>query len=846
MTKKLFISYSHKDESHRSELETHLAMLKRKNIVSVWHDRKIVAGDEWKNEIDTNLESADIILFLISPDFLASDYCYDIEVKKAMEIHDACQAKIIPIIVRNCDWHDCEFSKLQALPKDAKAIAIWDDKDSAWLDVTNGLKKHIADFVQKSTSVETILEKEKFQPNSEIMDWLDDTEVLLTHRKVNKVKLSDVYVSPYIESENEVPSKEIKILNSDVILKKPDYYLINGEEQQGKTTLLKHIYKQLLNDNYIVIYLSAGEIKSSNLEEIISNAIQKQYSNSDPSPLKTTGKQVLLLDNIDSVGLNAKYRNKLIKDINAKFNFVVTTCDTSFNYISADIAELNAYQRCTILGLGHTKRAEIVKRWVSLGVEESISDTDLYTQCDELTTKLDMVIRKNVVPSKPFYILLFLQIFEASTKQNLELTSSGHCYQQLIYQAFNHVAISKNEIDKYLNVLSELAWAIHKNENGLNLSQLNDFFKIYNNTFLTVNDKETINKLKQAAIIHEKNSLIHFKYPYLFYFFTAKKIAESFSDSELVKDEIKILLSKLHREDCANILVFVTHHTKDSWVLEEIQSVLSELFSDQKAADLSKEQLKFMEEFIAQIPELIIEQREIKDEREKHTQRLDQLDKQQDDNEFESTDILANINKAFKGMEIAGQIIRNRHAALKRDALFNLASHGALTGLRFLNYLINLSDISKVEIVKFIEQRLSEHPNHSDKDIQKYAEKIFLLLTYNVINVVIRKIASSIGSKEASEIYASLEQKESSPAIILLNQAIELHFKKNLDIATVSEAITKLKGNPTCLRILKEIVVQHTYMFPINYKEKQQLSSLLGISVEVQRIMDSKKIGKGL
>ena len=105
----------------------------------------------------------------------------------------------------------------------------------------------------------------------------------------------------------------------------------------------------------------------------------------------------------------------------------------------------------------------------------------------------------------------------------------------------------------------------------------------------------------------------------------------------------------------------------------------------------------------------------------------------------------------------------------------------------------------------------------------KYAEKIFLLLTYNVINVVIRKIASSIGSKEASEIYASLEQKENSPAIILLNQAIELNFKKNLDIATVSETITKLKGNPTCLRILKEIVVQHTYMFPISYKEKQQI-----------------------
>lgn len=845
MSKKVFISYSHKDETHKSELEVHLAMLKRKNIVSVWHDRKIIAGDGWKNEIDLNLESADIVVFLISSDFLASEYCYDIEVKKAMERHEAGLAQIIPIIVRDCDWHDCDFSKLQALPKDAKPIALWDDKDSAWLDVTNGLKTHIANFIQKSSPAEIILEKEKFQPVAEITEWLDDTEVLLTHRKVNKVRLSDVYVSPDLESENELPTKEIKIINSNVILKKPDLYLINGEEQQGKTTLLKHTYKQLLDSDYVVIYLSAKEIKNSNLDEIVNNAIQKQYQNLSVERFEATKKKALLLDNIDNIGLNTKYRNKFIKDINSKFSFVITTCDTSFNYISADISELNAYQRYSLLGFGHTKRAEMVKNWVSLGVEESISDTDLYSQCDDLVAKLDTVIRKNIVPTKPFYILLFLQIFEAYTKQNLELTSSGHCYQQLIYQALDHVAIPKNEVEKYLNVLTELAWAIHKNENGLNHSQLNDFFSSYNDTFLTVNNKETIDKLKQAAIINEKNTLTNFKYPYLFYFFTAKKIAESFSSSSVVKDEIKILLCKLHREDYANILVFVTHHTKDSWVLEEIQSVLSGLFSDQKAADLSKEQLKFMDEFIAQIPELIIEQREIKDERENHNNRLDELDKNQEDSEFESVDILANINKAFKGMDIAGQIIRNRHATLTRDALFSLASHGALTGLRFLNYFINLSDISKLEIVKFIEQRLSEHPNHSDKDIQKYAEKIFLMLTYDVINVVIRKIATSIGSKEASEIYENLENTEKTPAIILLNQAIDLHFKKKLDIKTVCETAEKLKNNQVCLRILKEIVIQHTYMFPVNFKEKQQLSELLNISIEGQRIMDLKKIAKG-
>ena len=144
---KLFISYSHKDDSHREELEERLAMLKRNNIVSVWHDRKILAGEEWKDKIDDKLESADIILFLISPSFLASNYCFDVEVKKAMEKQAAGTAKIISIIVRTCDWHECEFSKFQAVPKDARPLDLWENKDSAWQDVIDGLKLHIKEFI---------------------------------------------------------------------------------------------------------------------------------------------------------------------------------------------------------------------------------------------------------------------------------------------------------------------------------------------------------------------------------------------------------------------------------------------------------------------------------------------------------------------------------------------------------------------------------------------------------------------------------------------------------------------------------------------------------------------------
>ncbi|MCG9890853.1 MAG: TIR domain-containing protein [Thermosynechococcaceae cyanobacterium MS004] len=139
---RLFYSYSHKDEALRDELETHLKLLQRQGLIEPWHDRKIAPGQEWKGEIDSNLERADIILLLISADFIASDYCYDIEMTRALARYEAKEAEVIPIIVRDCSWHSAPFGKLQALPKEAKAVTnkdAWYSHDPAWTDVERGI-----------------------------------------------------------------------------------------------------------------------------------------------------------------------------------------------------------------------------------------------------------------------------------------------------------------------------------------------------------------------------------------------------------------------------------------------------------------------------------------------------------------------------------------------------------------------------------------------------------------------------------------------------------------------------------------------------------------------------------
>ena len=135
MAIEVFISYSHQDQALRTELEKHLSNLKRQNIITSWYDGDIIPGAEWEPEIMQHLKRAQIILLLVSADFIASDFCYSKEMKEAFARHDANQARVIPILLRPTDLKDSPLTKLKMLPTDAKAVTRWPTLDDAFEDV---------------------------------------------------------------------------------------------------------------------------------------------------------------------------------------------------------------------------------------------------------------------------------------------------------------------------------------------------------------------------------------------------------------------------------------------------------------------------------------------------------------------------------------------------------------------------------------------------------------------------------------------------------------------------------------------------------------------------------------
>lgn len=149
MKVKVFLSYSHEDEKMKEQLDKHLIMLKRNEKIDSWNDRCLIAGQKLEKNTLGQLESSDVIVLLVSTDFLASNYCYEKEMKIALEKNEKGEAIVIPVILRTCDWLNSPLKDLLAVPKDGKPINKWEDKDEAYYNVKQNIEKAIDNYFLK-------------------------------------------------------------------------------------------------------------------------------------------------------------------------------------------------------------------------------------------------------------------------------------------------------------------------------------------------------------------------------------------------------------------------------------------------------------------------------------------------------------------------------------------------------------------------------------------------------------------------------------------------------------------------------------------------------------------------
>ena len=165
----VFLSYAHRDERLREELEKHLAALRRSAVITSWHDRRITPGAELDGEVDRHLQTSNLILLLISPDFINSDYCYRRELRAALKRHASGEVRVIPIILRPVDWLRTPIGRLLALPRDGKPVTTWPRRDEALLDVAKGVRRAAEEIGLRKHRSMTRLRIERARKASTVM-----------------------------------------------------------------------------------------------------------------------------------------------------------------------------------------------------------------------------------------------------------------------------------------------------------------------------------------------------------------------------------------------------------------------------------------------------------------------------------------------------------------------------------------------------------------------------------------------------------------------------------------------------------------------------------------------------
>ena len=257
---KLFYSYSHKDENFRDELAKFLAPLRDSVQLDEWHDRRIQAGAAIHGAIDRNIEDSDIILLLLSPDYLASSEC-KAEMRTAMDLRRSSGTSVIPVILRPCGWKSYPIEDLRAIPTDALPVTNWEHADSAYLDIYHNIKN--------------VVETMPFNPTTECLASLTEVE-FISQNKVNLV-LDDIFVFPNIESSLGQRS----VTDFDQIWAANKHVILHGDERTGKTVLCRKLVLNESSHNRPVMLLSGPDITTSrNHEQLIRRKFRENFRGS--------------------------------------------------------------------------------------------------------------------------------------------------------------------------------------------------------------------------------------------------------------------------------------------------------------------------------------------------------------------------------------------------------------------------------------------------------------------------------------------------------------------------------------------------------------------------------------
>ncbi|RDB05614.1 STAND family AAA ATPase [Runella aurantiaca] len=712
--------------------------------------------------------------------------------------------------------------------------------------------------------------KNPYDINKDFKISLNDIGANLSHPNVSQVRLLDIYTFPRIEyinySEEDVKNRNHFSEDSEALINSLDSNIrlsFLGPENIGKSAMMKIIFFKLHSKGLVPILVEGKRINETNIDDFITltlDCFSKQYDSKNNEYLLQLPKEkiVILIDNFDKINFNKKYKGRLLSNLLNHYENIIITGNELMSledFLSEDAADsniLNSFKTYSIREFGHLLRSKFINKWITLGNQEMIIDEDRIRKLDNAESIVKTVTGKNLVPNYPIFLLTILQAIELGNPANLTASTFGHYYQFLIQKSFSSILKTQHEITSYNNYICELAYFIFKNKSKiLTISKLKKFDSSYRNLYtITPTLDQILENLCAAKILEESDKIYEFKYLYIYYFFVSKYLSDNIDNNE-TKQTISALIKRIYQAEFANILLFLTHHTKDRYLIEEVLENAKSLFEDISIFKLEPSN-KAINNLVTKLPQVAYKPKSVDDHRDEINKQKDEMDdiysKESDDESFQlpdleeditKLDIISHLNLSFKMIEVLGQILKNNYGKISNPKLYDLVEETYLLGLRTLNIFFSALEGNMDVFISQIQSIITEKNLSDPVKIESVSRQILFSIFSEITYGFIKKISDSLGTQHLENTYDAVLSNHSYNSVKLIDFSIKLdHFRQfpNTEMRKLKSEFLK---TPLAADIMRRSVLNYLYLFPTAPDQKQRILSFLEIPMDMQRKIDA-------
>ena len=702
--------------------------------------------------------------------------------------------------------------------------------------------------------------KQEFILNPEFETKITDLSVPLKHSKKQKLVLSDIFVYPDLEPLLEDENNVIQYPNSSDLIDKVKNeekvtVFIEGADQAGKTALLKVLYKRYYEMKLTPIYLKGKYCNKTNIKELVKKALKEQYNNKNVDLFFQLEKKILLIDNFHKSSLNSEYKKRLVDSFNNNFEVIIVTSDNTYSSknVTEEATSFKEYLKYKLLPLGHEKRSELIEQWLLIGTnKQTVQEKEILKNVKLKFNEINSLIGDRLMPSYPIFILTLLQSLDENL-QSFSQTSYANIYLVLIKAGLIKESIKDSVLTSLLNILKELAFYMYdKEKKSFNRDDFDDFITYYISKYFRhkslTNDK-ILQVLCNSNILKFDDEYYFFSYKYIYYFLIAQKIS---TDIDSYQELIYELCNNIHLEINANILIFLSHHSKAQILIDNIVFTSEIPFEKTSPLTLNKNDkfVKFITEFTNEIKDEIIEDRNPKEEVKKELKEKDAIERNnKTDNDSKNSVFppeVIEMNQAFRTVKIIGQIVKNQSGDFEKGKLIKLVEAAYNTIFRFLGFYSEILEEDKELLIEAIvedmkqkeDEKKSRHGEVNVKLIEKTVRKMLQFISWRICVDSMTNLMFAVGTKGQNKLFDRVNSNIDSTASKIVTFAIKTFYDK-IDTKELNKLFNDVKDNYLAKCILREYIKRYLYTNFIERKKRDRIIQIAGF--DKQKIIGKMK-----